>query len=74
MAFKMGGRILVDMKGKFSWTEWVNSFRHFCPWELLFLGEFLYTFFGCILVDIFGEFSWILCIDSNDKSYNIIKQ
>ena len=35
--------------GNFSWTKWVishgyflaNSLRHFCPWEFLFLGDFL---------------------------------
>ena len=25
----MGGRILMDIKGEFSWTKWVNSCGHF---------------------------------------------
>ena len=39
-----GGRILVDIKGKFSWPLFTNSHGHFCPLEFLFLGEFLWTF------------------------------
>ena len=41
----MGGRLLVDIKGEFSWTMGEFSWT-FCPREVLFLGEFLWTFFG----------------------------
>ena len=40
----------MDKKGEFSWTLLVNSHGHFCLREVLFLGEFLWTFLG--------EFSW----------------
>jgi hypothetical protein len=60
--------LLVDKRGDFSWTLLVTSRGHFCPREVLFSGEFSWTFFGWILVDILGEFSWTF--DSND----IIKQ
>ena len=58
-----GWRIIVD--SEFSWTLFskkvnssghflrVNSHGHFCPREFLFLGEFLWTYFGLILVDTF---------------------
>ena len=41
-----GGRHLVDIIGDFSWTKGVTSRGHFCPREVLFLGEFSWTFFG----------------------------
>ena len=40
------GQTFVDKKGEFSWTLLVNSRGHFCPREVLFLGEFLWTFSG----------------------------
>ena len=52
------GLIFVDKKGEFSWTLLVNFYGHFCPREVLFLGDFFVDIFGWILVDIFGEFSW----------------
>ncbi len=45
--------LLVDKRGDFSWTLLVTSRGHFCPREVLFLGEFSWTFFGWILVDTF---------------------
>ena len=27
-SIRMGGRILVNIKGEFSWTKWVNSHGH----------------------------------------------
>ena len=43
---RRGGRRLVDLIGDFSWTKGVTSRGHFCPQEVLFLGEFSWAFFG----------------------------
>ena len=54
-----GDRILMHIKGKFSWTKWVNTFQEFwCPLEFLFLGEFSWTF----LVTSHGYSWWIFLV------------
>ena len=71
---RKGGRILVDIKGEFSWTKGVNSRGHF-PCLLVdtfvhqnsfiwvnsrghFLGEFSWTFWANSRGQCLGEFSW----------------
>ena len=44
---------LVDKRGDISWTLLVTFCGHFCPGEVLFLGDFSWTFFGWILVAIY---------------------
>ena len=61
MAHKLGWQtsrghnrwLLVVKRGDISWTLLMTSRGQKCPREVLFLGEFLWTFFGWILVDIF---------------------
>ena len=48
-----GGRHLVDKRGDFSWTHLVTFRGHFCPREVLFLGDISWTFFGWHFVDNF---------------------
>ena len=46
-----GGRILLDIKGEFSWTKWMNSRGHF---SRILVDIFLVnSLFGWIYVDIF---------------------
>ena len=45
-----GGRHLVDIIGDISWTKEVTFLGHFCPREVLFLGDISWTFLG--------DFSW----------------
>ena len=58
-----GGKLLKEIKGKFSWTKRVNFRGHFCPREvLLFLGEFSWTFLG--------EFSWTFLVNFRGHFFN----
>ena len=41
--FFFWGRILVEIKGEFSWTKWVHSHGHLGKISCSFLGEFLWT-------------------------------
>ena len=63
-------RHFVDKRGDISWTLLVTSRGHFCPLEVLFLGDFSWTFLG--------DISWTFWVTfrghSNDWSYIIIKQ
>ena len=65
----MGGRLLVDIKGEFSWTLLVNSRGHFVHER----SSFWLNFHG----HFFGEFSWTFLVNfpghffnSNEKSNN----
>ena len=71
-----GGRLIMDIKGKFSWTKWVNSCGHFEFWWIHFVHEkssswvnFSWTFLGEFLVTFRGHF-----FNSNEKRYIISKQ
>ena len=69
-----GGRLLVDIKGEFLWTKWLNSWGHF----LRILMDTRISLLGWIFGDVFlvnssrhfVEFSWTLfLIVHNDKSH-----
>ena len=49
-----GGRHLVDIIGDISWTLLVTFRGHFCPREVLFLGDISWTFLGDSLWKFFG--------------------
>ena len=59
-----GGRILVDIKGEFLWTKWVNSCGNF--WWILMdknvhgNSSFGVNFCGPFFGDSFGPFPWII--------------
>ena len=56
---------LVDNRGDISWTLLATSHGQKCPQDVLFLGDFSWTFFGWHFVDIFG---WIL--ENNYQAIN----
>ena len=59
---------LVENRGDISWTLLVTFCGHFCPLEILFLGDISWTFLGDFSWTFFGEFLWTFIKQSTNPN------